>query len=409
MTARRIEHSARSMPVLSALRDRWAQERPLEGVAVAACLPVTAETAVLVLALQAAGAAVALCSSNPLSTQDDVARALHAAGVAVRARRGASRDDYYAALRGTLDELADARCGVLLDDGCDLLSTLHDERADLLAAVPLAASEQTASGALRLRRLAAEGLLRLPVVAVDGSRVRRVVDTRWGSGQATVDALLRGSGLLIAGKTAVVAGYGDVGRAVATRLRGMGAHVVVTEVDPVAALEAVLEGHRVLPMADAVREADLVVTATGGIGVVAAEHVPLLRDGVVLVNAGHFDVEVDVAAVAAAGTRLPRVRPSLDTWQLPDGRRVSVLAEGRVAGLAAAEGSPPEAMDVAFALQALVVRWLVEQHPERAAVLPVPPELDARVAELALAALSVRVDVLSEEQRAYLSSWRSGS
>jgi adenosylhomocysteinase len=381
---------------------------------------VTAETGVLVRTLRTGGARVALCSSNPLSTQARVAAELRTQGLAVYARPAATREGYYADLRAVLDELAgrpDGAPAVLLDDGCDLIGTLHAERPELLGGgdvVPLAASEQTSSGVLRLRRLAGEGLLRLPVVALDASRTKRVVDTRWGSGQATVDALLRAAGVLLAGRTCVVAGYGEVGRGVCARLRGMGAAVVVTEVDPVAALEAALEGFRVLPMADAAPLADVLVTATGSVGVLGAEHLPLLRDGVVLANAGHFDVEIDVVALRRAAVRhVPRVRPALDAYELGDGRRVLLVAEGRVAGLAAAEGSPPEVMDIAFALQALVTAWLVETlrsgTPLPVDVLALPSGVDVRVAELALAARGTYTDRLTPDQEAYLQSWRSGS
>lgn len=400
------------MPVLSRVRDQWSRSRPLTGVVVAGCLPLTAETGALARTLRAGGAELVLCSSNPLSTQDDVTASLREQGIAVHARRGVDRAGYYDDVRATLDALTGAGRAVLLDDGCDLISTLHQERPDLLGTgALLGASEQTGTGVLRLRQLARDGALSLPVVAVNDTPVKRVVDNRWGSGQSTVDALLRATGMLLAGRVCVVAGFGDVGRGVATRLRGLGAQVVVTEVDPVAALDATLDGFRVLPMAAAAAEAHVVVTATGGVDVVGARHLPLLRDGVVLANAGHFDVEVDVRALlAAASDREPDVRPALDEYTLADGRRVLLVAEGRVAGLAAAEGSPPAVMDLAFALQALTVRWLVGSAGTLAeGVHELPTEIDQRVAALALESLGVEVDRLSTAQATYLRSWRSGS
>lgn len=410
--ARRIEQSERSMPVLLRIREEWARTRPLAGVTIAGCLPLTAETGALARTITAGGAELVLCSSNPLSTQDDVTSALRAQGIAVHARRGVDRNGYYDDVRLTLDSVAAADRVVLLDDGCDLISTLHQERPELLkTGALLGASEQTGTGVLRLRQLARDGSLALPVIAVNDTPTKRVVDNRWGSGQSTVDALLRSTGMLVAGRVCVVAGYGDVGRGVATRLRGLGAHVVVTEVDPVAALDAALDGFRVLPMARAAAEAAVIVTATGGLDVVSAEHLPLLADGTVLVNAGHFDVEIDVRALLrAAAERQLAVRPALDEYLLPDGRRILLVGEGRVAGLAAAEGSPPAVMDVAFALQALTVEWLLSAAAGlEPGVHELPAELDRRVAALALASLHLELDRLSPAQAAYLRSWRSGS
>lgn len=410
--ARRIERSERSMPVLSRIREQWEQSLPLAGVTIAACLPLTAETGALARTLRGGGADLVLCSSNPLSTQDDVTASLRTQGIPVFARRGVDRAGYYDDVRRTLDSLGDASRVVLLDDGCDLISTLHQERPDLLkSGALLGASEQTGTGVLRLRQLARDGALALPVIAVNDTRTKRIVDNRWGSGQSTVDALLRATGMLLAGRICVVAGFGDVGRGVAVRLRGLGAHVVVTEVDPVAALDAALDGFRVLPMARAAAEADVIVTATGGLDVLAAQHIPLLRDGVVLANAGHFDVEVDVRALLhAARERHSGVRPALDEYVLPDGRRILLVGEGRVAGLAAAEGSPPAVMDIAFSLQALTVEWLLTAAPQLAReVHLLPAELDRRAASLALGAMGLEVDELTAGQAAYLGSWRSGS
>ncbi|NHC13058.1 adenosylhomocysteinase [Motilibacter deserti] len=408
--ARRISHSERAMPVLARLRERFAAARPLSDVRVVACLPLTAETAVLARLLASGGAEVALCSSNPLSTQDDVAAALRADGMTVAARRGVDRAGYYADVRQALDTLTGARRALLLDDGCDLLSALHTERPALLrSGVVAGACEQTATGVLRLQQMARDKALALPVVAVNDTPTKRVVDNRWGSGQSTVDALLRATGMLLAGRTAVVAGYGDVGRGVASRLRGLGASVIVTEVDPTAALDAALDGYRVLPMADAAPLASVVVTATGARDVVTAAHLGLLPDGAVLANAGHFDVEIDVRGlVSLAVERNVAVRPGVDEYVLPHGRRVLLVAEGRVAGLAAAEGSPPAVMDVAFALQALTAEWLLDAGLPRG-VHPVPAGIDRTVAGLALESLGLALDVLTPAQEAYLRSWRAGS
>ena len=394
------------MPVLAGVRERLAAERPLAGLTVAACLHVTTETACLVGALQAGGATVALAAANPLSTQDDVAAALAASGVAVHARRGVDRDTYYAHLAAALDAGPD----LVLDDGCDLVTTLHTSRRHLLARVR-AGVEDTTSGVVRLRQMSRDGALAFPVVAAPSSATAQLLEGRHGTGQSTVDALLRATHQLLAGRTVVVAGHGPVGRGIAERVAGLGALVVVAEVDPLRALEAALAGYRVLPMADALAEADVVVTATGNTGVLRAEHLPLLRDGVVLLNAGHFDVEIDVAALARESVRVHvGVRPGADEHVLADGRRVLLLAAGRVANLALAEGHPPAVMDMAFAEQALLLGWLAGHAGSLGVgVHPVPAELDGQVAALGLDALGVRLDTLTAEQERYLSSWEQGS
>ena len=389
------------MPVLGLLRTRFAAEQPLAGLRVAACMHVTPETAALARTLTAGGAQVALAASNPLSTQDDVAAALVAdAGVVVHARHGVDRDGYGRHLEAVLE----TRPHLLLDDGCDLLDLLHTRRPDLLDGVK-AGSEQTSTGVLRLRQMAADGALRLPVVAVNDTPLQLLVANRHGTGQSTVDALLRATGLLLAGATVVVAGYGWCGAGVAARLRGLGARVLVTEVDPVRALEAVLDGHQVLPMLEAAPLADVVVTATGNREVLADDAVALLRDGAVLANAGHFDVEIDVEALARAAVAVHRrVRPHVDAYELPDGRRLLLVAEGRLANLAAAEGHPAGVMDVSFAVQALTVEHLARTELP-VGVHEVPAALDAEVARTALAARGVRLDVLTAAQERYLSTW----
>jgi adenosylhomocysteinase len=348
------------------------------------------------------GAAVALAASNPLSTQDDVAAALvEGSGAVVQARHGVDRSGYLGHLRAVLR----TRPHLVLDDGCDLLDLLHGEQADLVDGVR-AACEETTTGVLRLRQMAADGALRLPVVAVNDTPVQRLVANRHGTGQSTVDALMRATGTLLAGATVVVAGYGWCGTGVAARARGLGASVVVTEVDPVKALEAVLDGHRVLPMVQAAPLADVVVTTTGNRDVVTADHLDLLRDGVVLANAGHFDVEVDVGALERSAVRVHRqVRPLVDGYELPDGRQVLLLAEGRLVNLAAGDGHPPAVMDVSFALQALVLEHLV-RHDLPVGVHQVPADLDAEVARTSLAARGITLDVLTAAQDRYLSTWR---
>jgi adenosylhomocysteinase len=400
--ARRVDYAERAMPVLRSLRDRYGTARPFDGVRVAACMHVTAETAALVRTLRAGGAQVALAASNPLSTQDDVAAALAAtAGVTVQARHGVDPAGYARHLEAALE----SRPHLVLDDGCDLLDLLHTRRSDLLGGVR-GACEETTTGVLRLRQMAADGALRVPVVAVNDTPVQRLVANRHGTGQSTVDALLRATGRLLAGSTVVVAGYGWCGSGVAARCRGLGASVVVTEVDPVRGLAAALDGHRVLPMRDAAPLADIVVTTTGDRDVVTADHLPLLRDGAVLANAGHFDVEIDVAALEQTAVHVTRqVRPLVDAYELPGGRTVLLLAEGRLVNLAAADGHPASVMDVSFAVQALVL-----EHLARADLPPgvseVPAELDAEVARRALTAVGARLDELTPGQLRYLSTWR---
>ena len=399
--SRRVEWAQRSMPVLGLLRKRFAIERPLAGLTVAACMHVTTETAALAGVLLAGGAELHLAASNPLSTQDDVAATLVVQGVGVFARHGVDRAGHAAHLRAVLS----ARPDLVLDDGCDLVNLLHAEPA-LLAGVR-AGVEETTTGVLRLRQLAASGALRLPVVAVNDTPLQRLVANRHGTGQSTLDAVLRATGALLAGSTVVVAGYGPCGTGIAERARGLGAHVVVTEVDPGRALEAVLDGHRVLPMAQAAPLADVVITATGNRGVVRAEHLELLRDGAVLANAGHFDVEVDVVALTALAVEVRRqVRPHVDEHVLADGRRLLLVAEGRLANLSAAEGHPAAVMDVSFAVQALTVEWLVGQDLAPG-VHEVPRTIDTEVARTRLAATGVGLDVLTSDQERYLSTWQA--
>jgi adenosylhomocysteinase len=398
---RRIDFAEQAMPVLGLLRERYARTRPLAGVRVAACMHVTAETAALARTLTLGGGELHLAASNPLSTQDDVAAALVDEGVAVHARHGVDRAGYLAHLEGVLD----AQPTLLLDDGCDLVGVLHSTRRSQLTGVR-AGCEETTTGVLRLRQMAADGALSLPMVAVNDTGMQRLVANRHGTGQSTLDAVMRSTGTLLAGAVVVVAGYGWCGSGVAARARGLGAHVVVTEVDPERALDAVLEGHRVLPMAQAAQLGDVFITVTGNRDVLTTPHFAAMKDGAVLANAGHFDVEIDVAALTAAAVDVRRrVRPHVDEYVLADGRRLLLVAEGRLANLAAAEGHPAAVMDMSFAVQALTLEWLMTAELS-AGVHDVPPEIDAEVARTKLAAMGVGLDALTGAQLRYLSSWQ---
>ena len=400
----RIGWAERSMPVLRGIAARFAADRPLDGLRVAACLHVTAETAVLVGALRAGGAQVFLAASNPLSTQDDIAAALLTSGAAVvYARAGADLALYGEHIQRALDAGPD----LVVDDGGDLMEALHTLRPDLLGKVA-GGCEATPAGVIRLHRMASEGLLAFPAVAADATGTRLMLDSTHGTGQSVIDGLLRATNILLAGRTVVVAGFGWCGRGIAQRARGLGAQVIVTEVDPVRALDAVMQGYRVLPMAAAAPLGEVFITATGSRDVISAEHLAVLRDGAILANAGHFDVEVDVRALAdLAVSVLPEVRPHTDEYVLADGRRLLLLAEGRIVNLVAAEGNPASVMDVAFAGQALVLAWLARSHESLPpGVHRMPPEIDDEVARLALAATGTAIDELTPAQREYLSSWQ---
>jgi len=409
--ARRISYSERSMPLLQALAHRFGVERPFDGMTVAACLHVTAETAVLARVLVAGGARVALAASNPLSTQDDIAAALAATGdVAVFARAGVDRRTYYEHIALALGTDGAPGPDLVIDDGGDLVNTLHTERADVLPQVR-GGCEGTTTGVLRLRRMAAEGALAFPVIAASDTPAKRLVDNTHGTGQSVIDGLLRASGILLAGKTVVVAGFGSCGTGIAECARSLGARVLITEVDPVRALDAVLRGFRVLTLSDAAPLGEVFITATGSAEVITAEHMAVMRDGAILANAGHFDVEIDVRALESlAVVTHTGVRPHVDAFELPDGRRLLLLAEGRVVNLVAAEGHPPEVMDLAFGIEALALAWLAGNAEKLASdVHPVPPDIDAEAARLVLATLGAEIDSLTPAQRAYLASWRLGS
>ena len=399
----RIGWAQRGMPVLRLITERYTGEQPFAGLTVAACLHVTAETAGLVGALRAGGARVFLAASNPLSTQDDVAAALADAGTFVFARAGVDATGYAEHIHRVLDPGPD----LVIDDGGDLVDTLAG-RPELAGNVR-GGCESTSTGVLRLRRMAAAGALAFPMVAADATTTKRMFDSTAGTGQSVLDGVLRATNILLAGRTVVVAGFGPCGHGIAACAHGLGAQVIVTEVDPVRALDAVLLGYRVLPMREAAAAGEVIITATGSRDVVAAEHLAVLRDGAILANAGHFDAEVDVPALAEAAVKVTRdVRPHADEYTLPDGRRVVLLAEGRVVNLVAAEGNPPQVMDVSFAGQALVLRWLAGGPESLAAgVHDVPRAIDEEIARLTLEATGARIDTLTDAQRDYLSSWRA--
>ncbi|GAA4205945.1 adenosylhomocysteinase [Streptosporangium oxazolinicum] len=402
----RIGWAARAMPVLTALGERFAAERPFGGLRIAACLHVTAETAVLMGTLKAGGAEIALAASNPLSTQDDVAEALRDYGVVVHAQAGVTMDAYYRHIHQALDIGPD----IVLDDGCDLVNILHTERTELLETVS-GGCEETTTGIIRLRQMAAEKALRFPVVAVNDTRTKRMFDNRYGTGQSTMDGIMRATNTLLAGKTVVVAGFGYCGRGVAERARGLGARVVVTEIDPVKALDASLQGYDVRSMAAAARAGDVFVTVTGNRDVIRGEHLAEMKDGAILANAGHFDVEIDVRALDDLAHAVHRgVRPNTDEYVLADGRRLLLLAEGRLVNLTAAEGHPAAVMDMSFSAQVLSVAWLVRERARlEPGVYDVPGEVDVEVARLKLAAAGIEMDELTPDQEEYLHSWRLGS
>jgi adenosylhomocysteinase len=403
----RIEWAERSMPVLRQIRERFAKERPFEGVRLAACMHVTTETANLMHTLKAGGAELFLCASNPLSTQDDTAAALVAEyGISVFARNAVDVKGYYEHINLALD----GRPDFVFDDGCDLVNTVHTSRKELLDTVK-AGCEETTTGVIRLRAMAADGALRFPMVAVNDTDTKHMFDNKYGTGQSTLDAIFRSTNTLIAGKTFVVAGYGFCGKGVASRAKGMGANVVVTEIDPTKALDAAMEGFKVLPMSEAARIGDVFVTVTGNRDVLRAEHFEVMKDGAIFCNAGHFDIEIDVKWLEDnAAARNPKIRHQTDEYVLADGRRLLLLAEGRLVNLGAAEGHPAAVMDMSFSDQALTAEWLAARAAElEPGVIEVPEEIDKEVARLKLASMGIDIDVLTPAQEEYLNSWEHGS
>jgi len=403
---RLIEWAAHEMPVLRQIRERFARERPLKGQRLSACLHVTTETANLVITLKAGGAEVVLCASNPLSTTDAAAASLvEDHGISVFAIKGEDNETYYKHIAAAREH----RPTMTMDDGADLVAALHKDKTDLIDGV-IGGTEETTTGVIRLRSMAEHGVLRYPIVAVNEAMTKHFFDNRYGTGQSTIDGIIRATNVLLAGKVFVVAGYGWCGRGLALRARGMGAHVIVTEVDPVRALEAVMDGYRVMPMADAAKEGDIFVTVTGDINVVDEPQLRAMKSGAILANSGHFNDEINLSALDGMAQSVRVVRPSVEEYQLRDGRTLFVLAEGRLVNLAAAEGHPAAVMDMSFANQALSAEYLAIHAKElQRKVYPVPDEIDREIARLKLAAMHIAIDTLTEEQKQYLGGWESGT
>ncbi|HLJ66774.1 MAG TPA: adenosylhomocysteinase [Chloroflexota bacterium] len=401
----RIEWADASMPVLRMIRERFLDERPLEGVRIAACLHVTSETANLARTLQAAGALLTLCASNPLSTQDDVAAALNEVyGIPTFAIKAEDRETYYRHIDAALDSAPN----VTMDDGNDLVTRIHQDRRDLLAEI-FGGTEETTTGVIRLRSMQAEGALAYPVIAVNEADTKHLFDNRYGTGQSTVDGLLRATNMLLAGKRAVVAGYGWCGRGLARRLSGLGANVIVTEIDPTRAIEAVMDGYLVMPMEEAARVADVIITVTGNCNVLDQRHFAVMKDGVVIANTGHFNDEINIPALERMSQSRRELRDFVEEFTV-DGRRINLLAEGRLLNLAAAEGHPAAVMDMSFANQALSVEYLRDHRGDLTPdVYVVPQDIDREIARLKLASMGIAIDRLTPEQEAYLASWQSGT
>jgi adenosylhomocysteinase len=401
-----IDWAAREMPVLLLIRERFEREQPLEGLRVSACLHVTSETANLMITLKAGGANVALCASNPLSTNDAVAAALvNLHGIKTYAIKGEDNDTYYAHIGAALDH----RPNFTMDDGADLVTMLHRDRTAGLDTV-LGGTEETTTGVVRLKAMAAQGVLRYPIIAINEADTKHLFDNRYGTGQSTLDGIIRATNVLLAGKTFVVAGYGWCGRGLASRAKGHGADVVVTEVDPVKALEAAMDGYRVLPMDKAAEEGDVFVTVTGDVNVLDRGHFEQMKDGAILANSGHFNSEINLKALDGLATEVRQVRPMVQQYRMGDGRRLNVLGEGRLINLAAAEGHPAAVMDMSFANQALSLEHMAKHHAEMGRqVHDVPVEIDREVARLKLKAMGVHIDTLTEEQVRYLNSWEEGT
>lgn len=402
----KIEWAENQMPVLKMIMERFLKEKPLKGLRVSACLHVTSETANLVRALQAGGAEVVLCASNPLSTQDEVAASLAMDfGIPVFAIKGEDNETYYRHIEKALDH----RPSITMDDGADLISTLHSKRRNQAGEV-IGGTEETTTGVIRLRSMADEGVLLFPVIAVNDANTKHLFDNRYGTGQSTIDGILRATNILLAGRTVVVIGYGWCGRGVAMRAEGMGANVVVVEVDPLRALEAVMDGYRVMPSIEAAGIGDVFVTVTGDIHVLGKSHFEVMKDGAILANAGHFDVEIDLPALEDMSRSKRRIRDFVDEYVLKNGRRLYLLAEGRLVNLAAAEGHPASVMDMSFANQALSVEYIFKQGGElERKVYGVPEEIDKEIARLKLLSMGVKIDALTEEQKKYLASWEMGT
>ena len=399
-----IEWGSAHMPVLNQVRNRFKKEKPLKGLMLGACLHVTKETAVLVETLISGGAQVALCGSNPLSTQDDVAAALAEKGVHVFAQRGQTTEEYYQCIEKVLDY----RPTITLDDGADLVGTLHSKRIEDLSNVK-GGTEETTTGVIRLRAMEKAGSLKYPIIAVNDAYTKYLFDNRYGTGQSTIDGVIRATNTLIAGKTFVVGGYGWCSRGIAMRAQGMGAKVIVTEVKPLRALEAAMNGFRVMPMAEAVLIGDIFVTATGDINVIRKEHLQNMKDGAIIANSGHFNVEISIKDLEKLSKSKRTIRPNLEEYTLEDGRKIHLLAEGRLVNLSAAEGHPSEVMDMSFANQALCAEYMAKNAELPPKVYTVPTEIDETIAKLKLECMGVTIDELTDEQKKYLAAWKMGT
>ncbi|MDA8187983.1 MAG: adenosylhomocysteinase [Dehalococcoidales bacterium] len=402
----RIEWAQSQMPVLSLIRKRFEQEKPLKGVRLSACLHVTTETANLMLTLKSGGADLTLCASNPLSTQDDVAASLVVDyGIPTYAIKWEDEVTYYKHIEAALAH----KPNVTMDDGADLVSSLHKDTTGLIEYV-VGGTEETTTGVIRLRSMEANGVLKFPIVAVNEAETKHFFDNRYGTGQSTIDGILRATNVLLAGKTLVASGYGWCGRGVAMRAKGMGANVIVTEVNPVRAIEAVMDGYRVMPMVEAAKIADIIVTTTGNINIVDEPHLKVLKDGAILANSGHFNDEINIPALEALSAKKRRIREFVDEYTFADGRRVYLLGEGRLINLAAAEGHPAAVMDMSFANQALCAEFIVKEGKRlQKKVYNVPEQIDKEIARLKLTAMGIQIDELTEEQAQYLVSWEMGT
>ena len=401
----RIEWAAQQMPVMKLIRDRFAQEKPLEGIRISACLHITSETANLALALQAGGAETILCASNPLSTQDNVAAALVEYGIPVNAIKGEDDATYYK----HIDTALDSKPQLTVDDGADLVATIHTKRSDLIADV-IGGTEETTTGIIRLRSLEREGGLRYPIIAVNDAQTKYLFDNRYGTGQSTIDGITRATNILWAGKNVVICGYGWCGHGIALRAKGLGAQVIVTEVEPLRALEAIMDGYRVMPLMEAAKIGDIFISIAGDKHVIDKAHLQAMKDGAILANSGHFNVEINIPALEKMARSKQRIRPFMDEYTLNDGRRLYLLGEGRLINLAAAEGHPANVMDMSFANQALSLEYIAKNRDKlKPKVYPVPEEIDKQIARLKLDSMGVKIDSLTPEQEKYLTSWEEGT
>jgi adenosylhomocysteinase len=402
----RIEWAEQEMPVLRQIRERFTREKPLKGLRLSACLHVTTETANLARTLQLGGADLVVCASNPLSTQDDVAAALVSVyEIPTYAIKGENNKTYYDHIKAALDH----KPHMTMDDGADLVSTMHKERTELIPNI-IGGTEETTTGVIRLRAMAKDGALKFPILAVNDADTKHLFDNRYGTGQSTLDGVIRATNVLLAGKTVVVAGYGWCSRGIAMRAQGHGANVIVTEVNPLRALEAVMDGYRVMPMEKAAREGDIFITATGDIAVIDEQDFAVMKDGAIVCNSGHFNVEVNLPALEAMSTGKKRVREFVEQFTLKDGRHIHLLADGRLVNLAAAEGHPSAVMDMSFANQALGAEWMAQNGPSlEKRVYPIPQDIDREIARLKLKAMGVQIDTLTPEQEKYLLSWEEGT